>query len=117
MTSEATASVFMSGRSQAVRIPKAFRVEAERMTIRKRGESLVLTPVKKEDQWAGLKEAAAWFQESGDDCLDMALERVDWEGYPRIEFDEAPEHFERRVREYEKKAAERERVWKGEHER
>lgn len=56
---ETTASVFMSGRSQAVRIPKAFWLDAERVTIRKRGESLVLTPAKKEDQWAALREVVA----------------------------------------------------------
>lgn len=56
---ETTASVFMSGRSQAVRIPKAFWIDSERVTIRKRGESLVLTPVKKEDQWAALREVVA----------------------------------------------------------
>lgn len=115
MASEVTTSVFMSGRSQAVRIPKAFRVDAERMKIRKRGESLVLTPVGKEDQWASLKAAVEWFQTSGDNCLDAALEKVDWEGYPRMGFDESPEHFEARVHEYEKACEERERVRRAKH--
>ena len=41
----ATAKVFMSGRSQAVRLPKEFRVDASELTIRREGDSLVLTPI------------------------------------------------------------------------
>lgn len=44
-----TAKVFMSGRSQAVRLPKEFRVDARELAIRKEGDSLVLTPIK--DDW------------------------------------------------------------------
>ena len=42
-----TAKVFMSGRSQAVRIPKEFRFEGDEVTIRRSGDSLVLTPAPK----------------------------------------------------------------------
>ena len=42
-----TAKVFMSGRSQAVRIPKEFRFEGDEVTIRRSGDSLVLTPAQK----------------------------------------------------------------------
>ena len=38
------AKVFMSGRSQAVRIPAAFRIDAPEVSIVRRGRSLVLTP-------------------------------------------------------------------------
>lgn len=38
------AKVFMSGRSQAVRIPAAFRIATSEVTIVRRGSSLVLTP-------------------------------------------------------------------------
>ena len=41
----ATAKVFMSGRSQAVRLPKEFRVSGSELSISKVGRSLVLTPV------------------------------------------------------------------------
>lgn len=41
----ATAKVFMSGRSQAIRLPKEFRVDASELAIRKEGNSLVLTPI------------------------------------------------------------------------
>lgn len=40
-----TAKVFYSGRSQAVRIPLAFRFNAREVWIRKEGESVVLDPV------------------------------------------------------------------------
>ncbi len=38
----ATARVFKSGNSQAVRLPKEFRVEAEELEIFRRGDELVL---------------------------------------------------------------------------
>lgn len=41
-----TAKVFMSGRSQAVRLPKAYRVDATEMTIERVGDALVLRPVR-----------------------------------------------------------------------
>ena len=41
----ATAKVFMSGRSQAVRLPKEFRVTGNELSITQVGKSLVLTPV------------------------------------------------------------------------
>lgn len=41
------AKVFMSGRSQAVRIPKEFRFDGTEVTIRRSGSSLVLTPAPK----------------------------------------------------------------------
>lgn len=40
------AKVFMSGRSQAVRLPKAYRVDAAEMTIERVGDALVLRPVR-----------------------------------------------------------------------
>ena len=38
------ARVFMSGRSQAVRLPREFRFDTDRVVIRREGRSLVLTP-------------------------------------------------------------------------
>ncbi len=40
-----TAKVFKNGRSQAVRIPKNFRFSTELVTIRKQGNSIILTPL------------------------------------------------------------------------
>lgn len=39
-----TARVFWSGNSQAVRIPKEFRIEGDEVEILKKGRSLVLRP-------------------------------------------------------------------------
>jgi len=41
----ATAAVFMSGNSQAVRLPKAFQVKSRRVTIERRGDEIVLREV------------------------------------------------------------------------
>lgn len=41
----AVAKVFMSGRSQAVRLPKEFRVSGNELAITRVGRSLVLTPI------------------------------------------------------------------------
>jgi len=41
----AIAKVFMTGRSQAVRLPKAFRVEGDRVRVRREGRSIVLEPM------------------------------------------------------------------------
>lgn len=43
----ATAKVFMSGRSQAVRLPKEFRFDCDEVIIRKMGEMVVLVPKNK----------------------------------------------------------------------
>lgn len=48
---EATAKLFDNGRSQAVRIPKALRFSGvERVALRRDGEALILTPVRKDWQ-------------------------------------------------------------------
>ncbi len=47
-----TAKIFRSGNSQAVRIPKEFRLEGDEVEILKRGGTLVLRPKKK--SWAAL---------------------------------------------------------------
>ena len=47
------ARVFMSGRSQAVRLPKEFRFDTDRVVIRREGRHVVLSPPFKdwEDYW------------------------------------------------------------------
>lgn len=46
-----TAKVFWSGRSQAVRLPRAFRVDAEEVRIRRRGRAIMLEPVPASWAW------------------------------------------------------------------
>lgn len=43
----AIAKVFMSGNSQAVRLPKEFRLEADEVEVSRHGQSLLLTPSSK----------------------------------------------------------------------
>lgn len=56
-----TAKLFKSGRSQAVRLPKEFRFDAEEVFIKKVGEAVVLLP--REDSWRTLYESVADFSE------------------------------------------------------
>jgi antitoxin VapB len=55
-----TAKVFMSGRSQAVRLPKAYRFDDTEVVIRKVGEAVVLLPRKR--QWKTMLTSLALFE-------------------------------------------------------
>jgi antitoxin VapB len=44
-------TVFISGGSQAVRIPKEFRLNAKRVEIERKGATLVLRPLPEENSW------------------------------------------------------------------
>ena len=46
-----TAKVFWSGRSQAVRLPKSFRFEADEVRIRRHGDAVILEPVARDWTW------------------------------------------------------------------
>ena len=50
---DTTAKLFKNGRSQAVRLPKAFRLEGTEVKIRKEGEKVILEPVEKTKWPAG----------------------------------------------------------------
>jgi len=47
MSEERRAKIFWSGRSQAVRLPKDFRFDAEEVNIRRDGAAVILEPVEK----------------------------------------------------------------------
>lgn len=47
---EATAKIFQNGRSQAVRLPKAFRFKGNQVKISKIGDKVILEPFK-ETSW------------------------------------------------------------------
>jgi antitoxin VapB len=51
-----TAKVFWSGRSQAVRLPKDFRFDADEVRIRRHGNAVILEPIA--DDWAWLDALA-----------------------------------------------------------
>ncbi len=46
-----TAKIFWTGRSQAIRLPKAFRFNASEVRIRRQGNSVVLEPIATDWQW------------------------------------------------------------------
>ena len=46
-----TAKIFWSGRSQAVRLPKEFRLKGDEVRIRKQGAALILEPVASDWAW------------------------------------------------------------------
>lgn len=57
--SETRAKLFDNGRSQAVRLPKAFRFSGTEVRIRREGESVILEPVKFDvDAWFAQIDAA-----------------------------------------------------------
>lgn len=57
-----TAKVFWSGRSQAVRLPKEFRMNGNEVRISKQGSGVLLEPIASDWEW--LDEIAGKF--SGD---------------------------------------------------
>jgi antitoxin VapB len=50
-----TTKVFKSGNSQAVRIPKEFHLEDDEVEIRRKGDSLIIQPLKR--SWTALVES------------------------------------------------------------
>lgn len=62
--------VFVSGRSQAVRIPKEYRFECDEVYVEKNGEQLILTP--KPKSWAQYFEDSTPFS----DDFPERIERV-----------------------------------------
>lgn len=49
-----TAKVFISGNSQAIRLPKEFRLDTNEVFISRSGDSLIVTP--RMDSWDGFVE-------------------------------------------------------------
>lgn len=46
-----TAKVFMSGRSQAIRLPKAFRFASKEVTIEREGDAVIMRPKRTPEEW------------------------------------------------------------------
>ncbi len=46
-----TAKLFWSGRSQAVRLPKEFRMNGDAVRIRKQGAAVILEPLVSDWEW------------------------------------------------------------------
>ncbi|MHB8745019.1 MAG: antitoxin [Gammaproteobacteria bacterium] len=72
-----TAKVFRHGNSQAVRLPKEFRVTDSEMFIKKAGDNIVLTP-KKRDRWNNLKACLGAFKGPLERQQPKRLDERDW---------------------------------------
>jgi antitoxin VapB len=75
-----TAKLFWSGRSQAVRLPKAFRMDADEVRIRRHGASVVIEPVPR--NWAWLDSIAG---SMSDDFLANGREQPDAQQRPGLD--------------------------------
>ena len=65
-----TAKMFWSGRSQAVRLPKEFRLDAREVRVSRRGRQIILEPLT--DSWSWLDAIAGTLD---DDFVEAALEQ------------------------------------------
>jgi antitoxin VapB len=75
-----TAKVFWSGRSQAVRLPRAFRVDGREVRIRRRGRAIVLEPVPESWEWLD-----ALVGEVDDDFVSAAREQPEATERPELD--------------------------------
>lgn len=90
---EDRAKVFWSGRSQAVRIPKAYRFDTDEVTIRKDGSAVIMEPVEADDEERRQREWDRIFAEMDslgpfdDDMVEAALNRPGPDEYDRLNCD------------------------------
>jgi antitoxin VapB len=75
-----TAKVFWSGRSQAVRLPKEFRLDAQEVRLTKRGRQIILEPIP--ETWSWLDAIAGTLDH---DFLDAVLEQPDATERPELD--------------------------------
>src|SRR5207237_6811281 len=72
------AKLFWNGRSQAVRLPRAFRFDAEEVLIRKDGDAVVLEPVGKRKwptgYWAWVRRNREDLELGDVEPLDISLQ-------------------------------------------
>ena len=75
------AKIFQNGRSQAVRLPKAFRLPGKEVKISKQGNKIILEPI--EDSWwqwfAAIDQFPDDFMENGREQLD--IQERDWSAF------------------------------------
>ena len=59
-----TAKIFTTGRSQAVRLPKAYRFDTKEVTIERHGDAVILRPKfqSKEEWWANMEKILDGFE-------------------------------------------------------
>ena len=59
-----TAKIFTTGRSQAVRLPKAYRFDTKEVTIERQGDAVILRPKfqSKEEWWSNMEKILDGFE-------------------------------------------------------
>ena len=82
----ATAKVFWSGRSQAVRLPKEFRFDTDEVRVHREGTRIILEPIPRD--WAWLDALVARAGGLDEDFLRAAAE--DMPRQERPELDDPP---------------------------
>jgi antitoxin VapB len=75
-----TARLFWSGRSQAVRLPKAFRFDGDQVRIRRRGNAVILEPLAKSWDWLDRIEG-----KFDDDFIDAVNEKLPEQERPELD--------------------------------
>ena len=75
-----TAKVFWSGRSQAVRLPKSYRFDADTVRIRRHGGGVILEPMP--ENWAWIDEVIGPLDE---DFIVAATERPSEQERPELD--------------------------------
>lgn len=76
-----TAKIFWSGRSQAVRLPKDFRFDADEVRIRRHGDAVILEPIAHD--WAWLDKIV---RPLGDDFVQAVFEQPEQQDRPALDF-------------------------------
>jgi len=78
------ARVFQSGNSQAVRLPKEFRLDADEVEISREGDAIILRPrVEQPERWASLRAAAS--RGFSSDFLEQGREQPEGPERPDLE--------------------------------
>ncbi|MCC5884972.1 MAG: antitoxin [Gammaproteobacteria bacterium] len=75
------AKIFWSGRSQAVRLPKEFRFDSDRVRIRRHGQAVILEPIV--DDWGWLEDVVGPVDE---DFASAAEEQPAEQERPTLDF-------------------------------
>ena len=82
MPTPSIAKVFMTGRSQAVRLPKEFRFKSDQVRIRAEGSSVILEPI--EGDWDWLEDLHA-LGPLDPDVVESATEEVPEQDRPELD--------------------------------
>lgn len=79
------AKVFMSGRSQAVRLPRRYRFDCAEVEIMRDGDALILRP-RRTEAWGNLTEALRGFDaERFDDCFGTGRQQPESPDRPELD--------------------------------